>query len=256
MIDLEMFEPKMPTGEQHRQVSLAWLSRVQPTLIDQWPKELAALSMPTKLVRIDVPAVWDDLCSYHDGNAIGATLISLSRELDYHIGWHRHFIRLNSRSPKDYPWPFEVSATISGKEAVVILVNSMRIMDDLMEFKYVPEQPAYVALRQFNPSIRGENEFRCFVKDGELIAITHYDYTKPTPEWVSGNAAELRGKIDAYFKDRLRPTLHVQTVVFDIAMVGEEFILIEINPYGLSDPCHFETYERVEAASSFIEVGS
>ncbi len=30
-------------------------------------------------------------------------------------------------------------------------------------------------------------------------------------------------------------------------------LLIEINPYGLSDPCHFKSYERVENAAGYIE---
>lgn len=244
---------KMPTPEQHRAVSLSWLSRIQPTLIDHWPKELAALSMPTKMVKLDVDAVWDALCAVQDGKGLSQPLYDLAEELDREIGWERQFIRLNSRSPKDNPWPFEVPATISGKEAVSILICSMRVMDDLMEFKWVPEQSAYVCLRKFIPGIRGQNEYRCFVKDGELIAVTHYDYTKPWTGPKDGGK-ELRGQIDKWFAETLKPVLHIETVVFDIAINYDgSFLLIEINPYGLSDPCHFGSYEAVENASGWIQ---
>lgn len=248
-------EPVMPTPEQHREVSLNWLSRVQPTLIDQWPAELAALSMPTTLVKLDIQSILNGLANLHDGNGFDASLVDLAAELDAKIGWDRKFIRLNSRSPKDYPWPFEVPATISGKEAVHILMNSMRVMDDLMEFRWVPEQPAYVALRDYDPLIQAQNEFRCFVKNGELIAVTHYDYTKDAPVWVVKTAEGIRAGIDHYFTTKLKPVLHIDTVVFDIAIrTAGEIRLIEINPYGLSDPCNFGSYEAVENASSFIEM--
>ena len=39
-----------PTAEEMRQTSLAWLERIGPTLIDQWLKDVLALSMPTKFV--------------------------------------------------------------------------------------------------------------------------------------------------------------------------------------------------------------
>ncbi|MBD8556345.1 ATP-grasp domain-containing protein [Rhizobium sp. CFBP 8762] len=247
-------EPVMPTPEQHRKASLQWLQRVQPTLIDQWPSELMALSVPTNMVKIDVDAAWQSLCDLHDQRGISDYLKDLAAELDQQIRWDRKFIRLNSRSPKDAPWPFEVPATISGKEAVHMLVGSMRVMDDLMEFRWVPEQPAYVCLRQYVPSIRPDMEFRCFVKDGHLIAVTHYDYTKPAPTWIVESKQTIRNAIDCYFAEKIRPALHLDTVVFDVAMIGVEgLLLIEINPYGLSDPCHFGTYEAVENANDHIQ---
>jgi hypothetical protein len=252
LADMIKMELRMPTPEEHRAVSLGWLKRIQPTLIDQWPKELAELSMPTTMVKLDVPAVWGAICELQDGKGISMPLRDLADELDDHIGWNRKFVRLNSRSPKDWPWPFEIPATISGKEAVYILTNSMRVMDDLMEFQWIPEQPAYVCLRNFIPGLRPVDEYRCFVKDGELIAVTHYDYTNPYTG-PDDQGEELRGRIDRWFTETLRPVLHIDTVVFDIAVRYDGFLLIEINPYGLSDPCYFGSYHAVENACSWIE---
>lgn len=245
--------PKMPTPDEHRAASLRWLERVKPTLIDQWPKELAALSFNTELVQVDAAALVDEFYSCHDGKERGPIMNDLAQDLDKRMGWNRKFVRLNSRSPKDYPWPFQVPATHSGKEAVDFLCGSMRVLDDLYEFKWVPEQPAYICLREWQHGLRSEHEYRCFVKDGNLIAVTAYDYTKPQDAPADAGKA-IRQRIDQYFTERLKPTLHLDTVVFDLwDKKPDEMVLIEINPYGASDPCFFGSYGEIERASSYVQ---
>jgi hypothetical protein len=45
----------------------------------------------------------------------------------------------------------------------------------------------------------------------------------------------------------------LDTVVFDVFDRGQDYLLIEINPYGLSDPCFFQNYRNVEAADTPIQ---
>jgi hypothetical protein len=252
MTGLNIPMPRMPTPAEHRAASLAWLSRVQPTLIDQWPEGIAALSMPTKLVAVP-DGLYMEFCSLHDGKAPGPVMEAFADQLDREMGWTRKFIRLNSRSPKDWLWPFESPITCSGKEALSFMACSERVLEDLMEFQYVPEQPAYVCLRDVIYGLDKSREYRCFVKDGELIAVTHYDYTKPIAAPADGGK-ELRGYIDAWFAEKLKPVLHIPTVVFDLFQMSHgRFLLIEINPYGLSDPCFFQSYSNVESAASFVQ---
>lgn len=251
------FEISMPTPKELRASSLKQMKLLKPVLIDQWPEGVSRLSMPTKLIRVDAKAFIDAYSAIEGREKRGTHIYfnELAAELDAAMGWDRKFIRLSSRSPKDAPWPFEVPATISGKEAVHILMSSMRAFDDLAMFRHVPEYPCFVALRDFDPGISPSAEFRCFVKDRELIAVTHYDYLNPTPEWVVDQAKETRQLIERFFVERLKPALHIDTVVFDFAITGSgKIVLIELNPYGLSDPCHFKSYDRVEAATSHIEV--
>jgi hypothetical protein len=247
---LKISEPRMPTPEEHRMTSLAWLERVGPTLIDQWPADLAALSMPTILVPAP-DGLTREFYALHDGAKPGPVMTALAAELDAIMGWDRKFIRLNSRSPKDWPWPFEAPITCSGKEALSILASSMRVLDDLLEFSYVPEQPAYICLRE-HVHIDKSREYRCFVKDRRLIAVTRYDYHNLLEPFDDGGEA-LRARIDAWFEEKLLPVLHMDTVVFDVFDRGRDFLLIEINPYGMSDPCFFGTYANVEAAAAPIQ---
>lgn len=244
----------MPTDEELRASSLRWFERIGPTLIDRWPAEMARLSVRTELVPFPIELM--EPLFEPKGDDPDKAVIEFAMELDAKIGWKRRFVRLNSRSPKDATWPFEAPATISGKEAITMFAGSERILDDLCYFRRIPEYPAYVCLRDWHWGFRTENEYRCFVKDGKLIAVTHYDYTKPWGGPEDGGKA-TRAAIDLWFTEALKPTLPIDTVVFDVHFDpysnSRNFLLIEINPYGLSDPCHFKSYERVENATSFIE---
>src|ERR1700753_4306595 len=130
---------RMPSEADLRASSLLWIGRLGPTLIDRWPPDVLALSMPTKFVRFPLGII-DDLFEPHE--TVPASISALADELDARMGWKRHFIRLNSRSPKDAPWPFEVPATCSGKEAMMMLGCSERILDDLAFFEHIPQPHA------------------------------------------------------------------------------------------------------------------
>lgn len=244
----------MPTEEELRESSLGWFERIGATLVDRWPADLAALSMPTEFIQFPsglIPLMYD-----HKGDEPHPDVQEVAAEVDAKIGWKRRFVRLNSRSPKDATWPYEVAATLSGKEAMSMLMGSERALDDLCYFSHIPEHPAYLCLREWVYGLSPRDEYRCFVKDGKLIAVTNYDYTQPWAGPTDGGK-ELRQQIDCWFEERVRPALPIDTVVFDLwARPRGGFLLIEINPYGLSDPCYFKSYDRVENATGFIEYGS
>lgn len=247
----------MPTEAELRASSLRWFEVTGPTLIDQWPRELMALSIPTTFVPFPIE-IMEPLFEPKDGE-FSKEVQEFAQQLDREIGWKRRFVRLNSRSPKDATWPFEAPATVSGKEAICMFAGSERIIDDLCWFSHIPEHPAYVCLRDWVWGFSTKNEYRCFVKDGKLIAVTHYDYTKPWQGPEDGGKA-TRAVIDDWFTDVLKPVLHVDTVVFDIHLDphsrNNPLLLIEINPYGRSDPCYFKNYDRVENSSGYIEFAS
>lgn len=239
--------PRQPTYEEHREASLAWYARCKSTLLDQLPKEILDLSMPTKF--IEFPKELTEVLFEPNRRE---ELNDFAAELDAAMGWDTHFIKLNSRSPKDWPWPFEIPATCSGKEALNILGSSERILEDLIQFKYLPEQPVYVCLREFVPIIRSNMEYRCFVKDYKIIAVSYYDYTNPINA-PADKGKETRTLIDNWYREKLEPCLHVKDVVFDLFINwNNDIILIELNPYGLSDPCCLESYENVENFNGYV----
>lgn len=155
--DFSIFEAKAPTEEELRQSSADWLSRIGPTLIDQWPADLLGLSIPT--IFIPMP---QNCTGLYEPKTFHSIADDLARQIDDVIGWDRKFFRLNSRSPKDAVWPFEVLASCSGKEIMSVIASSERCLEDFSRFAYA-KLPPVLCLRDFWWDIRPEYEFRCFV---------------------------------------------------------------------------------------------
>lgn len=253
MSDLEklaMMKALEPDPAQLRESALKWLERRQHTLLDQWPQEYRDLSMPTELVKVDAI----EMAEFWGHDPMPTPFAKeLAKRLDGIMGWDRKFVRLNSRSPKDGCWPAEIPLTRSGKEAVSFISASERCLDDVCRFARIPEQPLYVCLRKQAYGLRPELEFRCFVKERDLIAVTAYDYATNSVEKPNDDGAFLRRLIDEFFSEKIKQSLPSNDLVFDVWLDGKMLRLVEINPYGLSDPCFFQSYENVEKASSHIQ---
>lgn len=241
----DLISIKMPTEEELQASSAKWLELCGPTFIDNWPADLLAISAPTTF--IDLPK--DAVRMFDMSKAAFIAFASpLAAEIDKSVGWDRHFFRLNSRSPKDTPWPFETLASCSGKEIMGVMRSSERILDDLAYFSHSTAIPK-ICLREFWPSVTPEYEFRCFIADGETLAVAEYR-NRLEQSWRADASRdqELRANIDRYLSDTVKPRLHISTVVVDIAIDhSREFRLIEINPYGSSDPVGAVSYKKIEA---------
>lgn len=246
-MDKRIPEIKMPTEKSLRAASSAWYAPLAGTMLDELPPDVLALSVPTKF--IDFPI---ELAGSMFGDGAMKRLSELADEMDSAMGWNEHFIKLNSRSAKDC-WD---GITCSGRHALSNFSCSMRILGDLASFRWLNEAKPKICLRElfFGNNGPGTWEFRCFVKDGDLIAVSDYDYTKPNPGITNDIMVEsVRGGIDRFFAD-LHPRMALETYVFDMVFTGRnKMLLIEVNPYGLSDPCFFKTYKNVENASGGIQ---
>jgi hypothetical protein len=89
-----------------------------------------------------------------------------------------------------------------------------------------------------------DEEFRCFAKDGKVLGLSRYFYNEPPIREL--RPAEVLLEAATRFYER-HLAEHYPTVVFDLCAPGTNHeILIELNPYGMSDPCFFVTYEEVE----------
>jgi hypothetical protein len=236
--------PKLPSDEELQQSSARWLARVGPCFIDQWPSDLVALSADTHF--IDIPR--DMVRMFDSDDYFFGVADEIAKQADEVCGWQRKFFRLNSRSPKDAPWPFETLASCSGKEMLSVMRASERMLDDLARFYHSTATPK-LCLREFWPGVGPAFEFRCFIINGQVAAVAEYlnawadKWELPMPE----HDADLREKIDGYLVKTVIPRLHLQTVVIDLAMLnGRDLRLLEINPYGLSDPVGAVSYEFIE----------
>jgi D123 len=240
---------RMPTLEEHRATSAAWLKRIGSCLYENWPQTLKDLSFRTELVDLseaDRKAIWAAM----DGKE-APEVARLVANLDHAIAAFggEAFVKLSSRSPKDC-WPLEGPEPFrSGADVLGTFAGSMRIADDLIEYDYA-DTPCYLLVREFQPIPKHE-EWRCFIRKGEVVGISQYHYRDFFPQLMAERTV-IAGRIHQFLADRVLPHLHLDTVVVDI-WLRDEPLLIEINPYGLSDPCLLD-YEEMETATGWFRI--
>ena len=245
MSDKRIPDIRMPTEDELQASSARWLAVAGPCLIDNWPPDLLDLSAPT--IFLDLP---QDSTGIFELDTFDDIAVPVAAEIDARLGWDSRFFRLNSRSPKDAPWPFETPVSCSGKEIMKVLAASERILDDLCHFSHSTARPK-LCLREFWPSVRPMYEFRCFLKGGDILAVAEYANERTPNLWrlpPDGYDAEARADVDKYLRETVMPRLHIDTVVVDLWWESSgKFRLIEINPYGHSDPVGAQTYAAIEA---------
>jgi len=231
---------KMPTEEECRATALKEYEVRGAFDIDRWPDDVAALSMPTKFIEVQDVKEFEQIFEPNEkGLAVAQKYADL---IDEEIGWDQHFIRLNSRSPKDSAYP-GLPITHSGKQAMGWIMSSMRCMDDLYAPRYA-ETPLFICLRKRMPIVPAY-EFRCFAKDGALVGVTRYDYHNEN-QMPDADTYIIWKAAKSFYKTHLA----YDTVVFDLFDIEKETpLLIELNPYGLSDPCCFKSYGNISGVA-------
>lgn len=232
---------RLPTPDEMYESCRPWYDHVSPTFIDRWPEHLHALSFKTIMVPVDhelMRGLWD-----HDPMPSANKLAAV---LDEHMGWNTYFVRLNSRSPKDSAYP-GLPITCAGKQAVDWIMASERCLDDATRLSGA-RAPVFICLREAIRMVP-EWEFRCFAKDGKVLGVTRYFYDQPepddcpAPEVVMANARK-------FYDEHLAADF--PAIVFDLYAPGtSQERLIEINPYGQSDPCLFDGYDEIEQVGGF-----
>lgn len=149
--------------------------------------------------------------------------------------------KLNWSAPRDATW---ISTTnnlkcVTASDIYILLKASSYITHDLTEaFDDIDpnqskptDQTFDLVLRKWvdiNPAM----EFRCFVKDRELIGVTQRDMNYY--EFLDDIKDDLLTSIETFFLDELQNTFHDPSFVFDVYIpkASEKIWLIDINPYA------------------------
>lgn len=220
------------------------------TFLDHWPDTLERMSLPTMFIPI-TPEQLDVLISQQDfeedeDTAREQTLLlePLKAQIEqvlFQIGVPV-FFRLNSRSPKDV-----MHLCVSGDAGQMLhmLGLSERTMIDMMMFRDTGK-PCYICLRPpvYMPRLR---EFRAFVKDGEVLGISQYYHHMEDDGWIAANIGWLHTNlIKTASAVKVLTAPHTSVVVDLWVKSPSEIVVLEINPYGKSDPCLFHGYDVLE----------
>ncbi|KAL5220842.1 hypothetical protein ABZP36_025555 [Zizania latifolia] len=114
----------------------------------------------------------------------------------------------------------------------------------------------YLALRKWYPGLRPESEFRCFVRQRRLVAVSQRDPSAYYPS-LPGWSAEVQPKIEAFFEQVIEPQFASENYTFDVYVRADGRVkLIDFNPWGgYTLPLLF-TWEELEQEGRGEEVES
>lgn len=185
-----------------------------------------------------------------------------------------YFVKTSMRSPKDavkvehapddpphVRLRNEVAACAvrSASAAIELCTASRRVVTDISYYQRyrIPGIPLNLVLRKWDSDVAGGVEWRCFIADGRLTAISQYhcytalpEITSPTGhgETVRTNLAKLRGCLVAFQRrvhtDVVR-CIGAASYVLDLATQrsarceGFEVRLVEVNPIHMSGAALF-----------------
>lgn len=253
------------------EVAKDWYNNLNGVKFSDWGKDLFSYSAPIKEIKIPTEMIRP--CLDNDKKAEHILVNYLQRQLNkkenqFFFGANRIkelFVKLESRSPKDYiqNWPKEdYKALHNAQEIVDALLGSMRTFEDLV-FLTKLKNEVILYIRPF-ANLERRYEWRVFVKDGKVIGISQQFY-KETFSYNKKYLNEIKRNV-TYFMDNICiPNIKVNNFVADLYVSGgthykvgitkrfSDISIIETNPYGLSDPCLFETYDELESSKELLK---
>lgn len=235
----------------------------RPTYLENWSPELIRFSIPQIGLRLTEdelsamkkaafsPVGWNEFSTSAAFKSLYSRLAEIFDE--FPTGG---FVRLGSRSPKDSILAFKKGLRVKdARQALQILISSARIRQDLTlasQNDYLP----YIFVRHWI-EIEPWAEFRCFVKNRQMIGISQYvGYNTPAFKEIDENAAR--------FFSVLREKLSTVTDCSNLGYAVFDFVLqtgcntyftpylLEINPFcRLTDACLFDWRKAGDFDGSF-----
>ena len=271
--NIEVIKNALEDSPRRNSVEVAqdWYNNLNGVKFSDWGKDLFKYSIPVKEVKI--PTKMIKPCLENDKKSEHVLVNYLQRQLNKIINQFflnkkkvkGYFIKLESRSPKDFiqDWPKEgYKALYNAREIVDALLGSMRTFEDLVFLTQLKDE-VILYVRPF-ANLERRYEWRVFVKDRKVIGISQQFY-KETFSYNKKYLNEIKRSV-TYFMDNICiPNIKVDSFVADLYVSGgthykpgitKRFLdisIIETNPYGLSDPCLFETYDELELRNEFLK---
>jgi len=244
---------KIPSEEQLDKNAREWWAMLEPHCFHKWSPKLLELTYPLLMVGLPRPLI-ERLLHAYDGLSKEA-----SQELESDLvalidgRWdfsERFFMKLCSRSPKDFlsDGP-TIRPLTSSWEMLTAIMASERCLDDLCMLARI-DNP-YLVLRPYI-DIEPWREFRVFVKDGKVAGISQYHYTLDF-EFTDQNIDDIDWLIRDFMDNSAIPNFPLPDFVADIVF-DDPIMLLEINPFGLSDPCLFKSYDNLDGTTKIIRV--
>ncbi|KAJ2880007.1 hypothetical protein IWW38_006022, partial [Coemansia aciculifera] len=168
--------------------------------------------------------------------------------------------RMNWSAPKDASW-MAMGNTLECRtpsDIYVLLKSSDKVSGDLInggryiaksddeQHRFEPE----LVLRQW-ASLVPSMEFRCFVKNKRLVAMSQIDYEHY--EFLEDMRSEIETKLSTFFEEHVRDVFPSDCYCYDayVAQTVDRVLVIDFEPWTPSvDSCLFEWRELVKVGDS------
>jgi hypothetical protein len=242
------------------------LPRVMPFFMEHWPLALRALTVQTEILAL-ASRERDDLLKIieatmdepRDPWSIPAamTFAQIFEHMIKEAGG-RAFVRLGSRSPKDNPVAMDGNCmpipAYSGRQAVEFLAYSERVLEDLSNARRANYLPTICVRRWIDMEF--DQEFRCFVEDGQIVGITQYYLDDGISPWIAKNERAIEGTLRDYLRNVIVPLSGLRSLTADIIMSRDmRPTLLEINPpvsWGKTFPGLFNNPRDFDGTFRFL----
>ncbi|XP_078152462.1 uncharacterized protein LOC144547646 [Carex rostrata] len=176
--------------------------------------------------------------------------------------------KLNWSTPKDATWmsPFGSLKCASFSEICLLLHSSDCVIHDLTEAlpscqdysnqKQIETEFQFIlALRKWVPDIRPEYEFRCFVRDKNLVGISQREVTAFYPSLLT-QKDQIVDSISDFFDQIVKLVFGSRDYTFDVYLTQKKkkVILVDFNPWGgFTLPLLFE-WDELEQEREEVEL--
>ncbi|XP_062012647.1 uncharacterized protein LOC133729179 [Rosa rugosa] len=165
------------------------------------------------------------------------------------------FPKLNWSAPKDSAW-ISTTGTLrcsSFSEIALLLRSSDSLVHDLCHAydscnDKTSSRPKsfFLALRKWYPSLQPEMEFRCFVRNQNLVGISQREATTFYPSLLESKE-HLGVLIEDFFMENLRSRFESENYTFDVYVVKDERVkVMDFNPWGAFTLPLMFTWEELE----------
>jgi hypothetical protein len=160
------------------------------------------------------------------------------------------FIKLNWSCPKDAAWvSLNNSLKCTTLSQVYLLLKSSDFISHDLTFPFsdcsdegeeVVSVPYSLVLRKW-AEINPSTEWRCFVKQGQLIAISQRD-TSSYYQHIEKDEASIKQDILSFFREQILDQFPLSSYAFDVTRPGKDKVtLVDINPFGVTtDPLLYD----------------
>lgn len=223
------------------EIAKDWFSVHDGLKMLDWNKSLISKSFPFECIKLPIDLVEDMLKNKDRFDDFSIILNPILEKLGCQNSF---FIKLITRSPKDYlDDNFEIKSLECAYNA---LISSIRTFDDLVMLRHI--DMCYVIIRPF-VEIKRLEEFRVLVYGKQIVGISQYYYHDGS-NIKSPESREIA--IRNFVINDIIPNVAVNHFVADIFFdKWLDPVLIELNPFGLSDPCLFMDYSSLDGTFKY-----